>query len=157
MTVGQVRRKTNALITRQMAVKEHVPDNRQAEIREYLELFGYKPDHSILQVHIAGYFGRGVRKPSEIAARERAAAKYGGRTFTIVGRTHDPALLSKLILPKKKQEELSPGYAGYLFKAKERDRKSPDETLPLDFVPVGLAYPRDWKQTLIKLKGIHIP
>ena len=35
-------------------VADQVPLNRQEEILDYLKLFGYKPDRTILQVHIAG-------------------------------------------------------------------------------------------------------
>jgi hypothetical protein len=40
-------------------VAAQVPSNRREEILEYLKLFGYKPDRTILQVHIAGFLING--------------------------------------------------------------------------------------------------
>lgn len=140
-------------------VQKQIPESRREEIRKFLELFGYKPEHTILQVHVAGYFGKGVRPPREIAARERAAVRYGGRTFVVVGRTHDPEILTKLTPPKKKQVS-SPGYMGYLFKRKDKEGKAPDEILPLDFTPTSLNYPREWKDmygTRGYLITMHVP
>ena len=37
-------------------VADQVPSNRREEILEYLKLFGYKPDRTILQAHITGFF-----------------------------------------------------------------------------------------------------
>ncbi len=39
-------------------VAGQVPLNRQEEILDYLKLFGYKPDRTILQVHIACFFNK---------------------------------------------------------------------------------------------------
>ncbi|MGI0091633.1 MAG: hypothetical protein ACREBS_07990 [Nitrososphaerales archaeon] len=137
-----------------------MPSSRILEIRRYLYLFGYKPERSILQVYIAGYFGRRVRNPRETGARERSAARYGGRTFTVLGRTHDPSFLARLIPPKRRQEESSSGYLGYFFKGKAADGKTTDELLALDFVPANLPYPTDWKD-MFGTKGylitMHIP
>ncbi|MCL5068879.1 MAG: hypothetical protein M1368_11095 [Thaumarchaeota archaeon] len=153
------RRRSNQILTADLAIKLQVPEKRREEIRRYLKLFGYKPDRSILQVHVAGYFGRGMRPPREIVARERAAARYGGRTFTVVGRTHDPELLAKLIPPRKK-EVSSPGYMGYLFQRKDKEGRAPDDMLPLDFTPTLLHYPKEWKDlfgTRGYLIAIHVP
>lgn len=139
-------------------IKLGVPETRRVEILKYLKLFGYKPERSILQVHVAGYFGRGITTVREVTARERAAARYGGRTFTVVGRTHDPEFLKRLIPPKRKQA--SPGYMGYLFKGKDKEGKTPDELLPLDFTPAPLFYPREWKDmfgTRGYLITMHVP
>jgi hypothetical protein len=47
-------------------VADQVTYNRRAEILEYLKLFGYKPDKTILQVHIVGFFNkRRVKARSE--------------------------------------------------------------------------------------------
>ena len=149
-----------ALTGPEETVKSQVPPNRQDEIRRYLELYGYKPDRSILQVHISGYFGRGTRRPKEVAGRERAAARYGGRTFTVLGRTHDPDFPKRLITPKKKPEDANPGYVGYLFKEKDEERKLPHELLPLDFTPASLDYPRDWREMFATrgyLVTMHVP
>ena len=39
-------------------VSDQVPSDRRQEILEYLKLFGYKPDRTIIQVHIAGFFNK---------------------------------------------------------------------------------------------------
>ena len=146
-------------MTASQTIKLQVPENRREEIREYLRLFGYKPERSILQIHVAGYFGRGMRPAREIAARERAAVRYGGRTFTVVGRTHDPEFLSRLIPPRKK-DVASSGYLGYLFQRKDKEGKTPDENLPIDFTPMPLHYPKEWKN-LFGTRGylivMHVP
>ena len=46
----QTIRKTESIISNQVFA------NRRNEIHEYLKLFGYKPDKTIIQVHIAGFF-----------------------------------------------------------------------------------------------------
>ena len=160
MTAVRFRKVTSIQMERKALVEEQVPSFRRTEIRKYLELFGYNPDHTILQVHIAGYLGRKAVRPSEVSARERAATRYGGRTFTIVGRTHDPEILSLLIPPRKKREETSSGYLGYLFKGKDKNNRTPDEIIPLDFVPMSFAYPGDWKEffgTRGYLIAMHVP
>lgn len=156
--VGPRKRSRRVVSTVETAIKLQVPETRSEEILKYLKLFGYKPERSILQVHVAGYFGRGVTTAREAAARERAAARYGGRTFTIVGKTHDPEILKLLVPPKKR--EASPGYMGYLFKKKDKEEKTPDELLPLDFTPAPLFYPREWKDmfgTRGYLITMHVP
>jgi hypothetical protein len=154
-------RQRQILQTPDQVIRLEVPENRKQEIERYLKLFGYKPDRTILQVHIAGYFGIGKRRtPKQISQQEKATARYGGRTFVVVGRTHDPDFLKKLILPRKNVAEANPGYAGYLFKKKDKDEKSPHELLPLDFVPTELNYPRDWKDmfgTRGYLITMHVP
>lgn len=162
MTAQQTprRRQRQIVQTAQDAIKLEVPENRTEEILRYLRLFGYKPNSTILQVHIAGYFGRGRRTPKQVSQRERAASRYGGRTFVVVGRTHDPNFLRNLIAPKKRQEDSNPGYVGYLFKKKDQDGKAPHELLPLDFVPSELSYPSDWKDMFATrgyLVTMHVP
>jgi hypothetical protein len=153
-------RQSQVVQTAEDVVRLQVPNNRNEEIGRYLRLFGYKPDRTVLQVHIAGYFGRGSRTPREVSQRERAASRYGGRTFVVVGRTHDPDFLSKLIPPRKKAKEANPGYVGYLFKERDQDHKAPHQLLPPDFVPSELTYPRDWKEifgTRGYLVTMHVP
>lgn len=162
MTAQQTprRRQRQVVQTAQDAIRLEVPENRTEEILRYLRLFGYKPNSTILQVHIAGYFGRGRTTPKQVSQRERAASRYGGRTFVVVGRTHDPNFLRNLIAPKKRQEDSNPGYVGYLFKKKDQDGKAPHELLPLDFVPSELSYPPDWKDMLATrgyLVTMHVP
>lgn len=147
-------------ITAQEVVEQQVSENRREEIKEYLKLFGYKPERTILQVHVAGTFGHRTRVPAQMEKKAAAEARYGGPTFTVVGRTHDPNFVRSLIPPKKSREEPNPGYLGYLFKEKDKDEKPPDELLPLDFVPADLSYPQDWKQ-IFATKGyliaMHVP
>lgn len=145
-------------------IRSQVPATRREEIKKYLELFGYKPDSTILQVHIAGYFNRRRQlKPKESESRQRAAQRYGGRTFTVVGTTHDPAIMNRVVKPRAKGEsanQYSSGYVGYLFKKKDIDELPPHDLIPLDFVPSGFAYPNDWKN-LFGTKGfliaMHVP
>lgn len=114
-----------------------------------------------MQVHVAGSFGQARPRPRELASRERAAARYQGRTFTVLGRTHDPTFIKRLIPPKTRRgEERNRGYLGYLWKERDEDEKAPDELIPLDFVPASLRYPRDWKdifRTPGYLVTMHVP
>ena len=80
----------------QKVVESEVPAGRRREIERYLELFGYRPERTILQVHEAGSFGRGAPSKVELARRTTAAARYKGHTFTVVGRTHDTSLAERL-------------------------------------------------------------
>jgi hypothetical protein len=99
-------------------VSAQVPEDRRREMFEYLKLFGYNPDRTILQVHVAGFFDKG--RPSARAAEKRQATarRYGGTTFVVVGRTHDPSIMDLVIKPRKKREQASPTYVGYLWKNK---------------------------------------
>jgi hypothetical protein len=155
------RRSKESPQTVQDLVSEQVPSNRHEEIRRYLRLYGYNPERSILQVHLAGSFGRSMQRPREIASRERAASRYQGRTFTVLGRTHDPSFIKKLIPPRTQRSDGSnPGYLGYLWKNRTTSGRSPDELLPLDFVPASLRYPRDWKNLFNSpgyLVTMHVP
>jgi hypothetical protein len=141
-------------------VADQVPSNRRAEILEYLKLFGYKPDRTILQVHIVGFFNRRRANARSVEQREAASRRYGGTTFVVVGRTHDPSIMDLVIKPKKKREETSPGYIGYLWKSKDHHKKAPHEVIPLDFTPVHVPYPADWKN-IFATKGfmvaLHVP
>jgi hypothetical protein len=141
-------------------VEREIPENRAEEIRRYLELFGYKPESSILQVYVSGFFGRTRPPEREMKAREEAARRYGGRTFTVVGRTHDPAILDNVIQPRKKPESANPGYVGYLWKDKDKEGKPPHELLPKDFTPAKLNYPKNWKDVFATrgfLITMHVP
>lgn len=141
-------------------VADQVTYNRRAEILEYLKLFGYKPDKTILQVHIVGFFNKRRVKARSVEQREAASRRYGGTTFVVVGRTHDPSVMDLVIKPKKKREETSPGYVGYLWKSKEPQKKAPHEVIPLDFTPIHVPYPADWKN-IFATKGfmvaLHVP
>jgi hypothetical protein len=141
-------------------VADQVTSNRQAEILEYLKLFGYKPDRTILQVHIAGFFKKRRADARAIEQREASARRYGGTTFVIVGRTHDPSIMDLVVKPKSKREATSPGYIGYLWKNKDPQKRPPHEVLPLDFTPTHVPYPEDWKN-MFATKGfmvaVHVP
>jgi hypothetical protein len=141
-------------------VAGQVPLNRQEEILDYLKLFGYKPDRTILQVHIAGFFNKRQANARAQVQRETTARRYGGRTFVVVGRTHDPSVVNSVIKPKKNREETSPGYIGYLWKSKDPQKRAPHEVIPLDFTPIYVPYPADWKN-MFATKGfmlaLHVP
>jgi hypothetical protein len=143
-------------------VSEQVPQDRRDEIYEYLKLFGYKPDRTIIQVHIAGFFNKRRALPPREAEKKQAAEKrYGGTTFVVVGRTHDPAIMELVASPRKKRgQEPSPGYVGYLWKNKDSQTRAPHEVIPLDFTPSHVGYPADWK-AMFATKGfmlaMHVP
>jgi hypothetical protein len=157
---GQTASTTTTIAEAEHIVADQVPSNRQAEILEYLKLFGYKPDRTILQVHIVGFFNRRRTTARAVGQREAAARRYGGTTFVVVGRTHDPSIMDLVIKPKKKREETSPGYVGYLWKNKDPQKRAPHEVIPLDFTPVHIPYPADWKN-MFATKGfmiaLHVP
>jgi hypothetical protein len=153
----QAIRKTESIISNQ------VYDNRRNEIHEYLRLFGYKPDKTIIQVHITGFFHKKGQQPSQKEKERHTAAvkRYGGTSFVIVGRTHDPSIIENVVKPKKKNPlDTSPGYVGYLWKNKDPQKRAPHDVLPLDFTPIHLPYPTDWKN-IFATKGfmvaLHVP
>src|SRR5215211_8194673 len=76
--------------------------NRRNEIHEYLKLFGYKADKTIIQVHVTGFFRRKGQQADQKEKARKAATikKYGGISFVIVGRTHDPLIMENVIKPK---------------------------------------------------------
>src|SRR5918993_3352501 len=137
--------------------------NRRNEIHEYLKLFGYKADKTIIQVHITGFFRKkGQQASQKEKARQASAIKrYGGTSFVIVGRTHDPSIMENVTKPRKKNPlDTSPGYVGYLWKNKDPQKRAPHDVLPLDFTPIHLPYPTDWKN-IFATKGfmlaLHVP
>jgi len=91
---------------------------------------------------------------------QAAAKRYGGTTFVIVGRRHDPMIMEIALKPKKKSDKTSPGYIGNLWKNKEAANGAPHEILPLDFTPLHISYPNDWKN-IFGTKGflltLHVP
>jgi hypothetical protein len=68
--------------------------------------------------------------------------------------------MDSVIKPKKKREETSPGYLGYLWKSKDPHKRAPHELIPLDFTPLHVPYPADWKN-MFATKGfmlaLHVP
>jgi hypothetical protein len=143
-------------------ISSQVYDKRRTEIYEYLKLFGYKPDKTIIQVHITGFFRKKGQANQKERERHTAAVKrYGGTSFVIVGRTHDPSIAESVVKPKKKNPlDTSPGYVGYLWKNKDPQKRDPHEVIPLDFTPIHLPYPSDWKN-MFATKGfmlaLHVP
>src|ERR671911_2660773 len=144
-------------------VSKQVSAKRRDEIYEYLKLFGYKADKTIIQVHITGFFRKkGQQASQKEKARQASAIKrYGGISFVIVGRTHDPSIMENVIKPRKKNPlDTSPGYVGYLWKNKDPQKRAPHEVIPLDFTPINLPYPAEWKN-IFATKGfmlaLHVP
>lgn len=142
-------------------VAREVPQHRRQEILEYLKLFGYKPENTILKVHVAGFFGKkkgGSGSAREAEKRKEAAKRYGGTTFVVVGRTHDPSIIEQAARPRTKDG--SPGYVGYLWMNKDPHKRPPHEIVPLDFTPVHFKYPQDWKDAFATkgmLLAMHVP
>ena len=148
-------------ILKQQMVSMQVPPNRRQEILEYLKLFGYKSEKTILQVHIIGFFNKRRLNQRELKQKAKAVNRYGGTSFIVIGRTYDPSIIEKTIKPKNKDPlESSPGYIGYLWKGKDSLNRAPDELIPLDFTPIHLPYPDDWKK-MFGTKGfliaMHVP
>jgi Short C-terminal domain len=145
-------------------ISSQVSANRRNEIHEYLKLFGYNADKTIIQVHITGFFRKKGQQQSNQKENERhiaAVKRYGGTSFVIVGRTHDPSIIENVVKPKKKNLlDASPGYVGYLWKNKDPQKRAPHELIPLDFTPIHLPYPTDWKN-MFATKGfmlaLHVP
>src|SRR5919199_942846 len=127
---------TSTITEAQRIIADQVSSNRREEILEFLKLFGYKPDRTILQVHISGFFNKRRAGSKATEQRDKAARRYGGRTFVVVGRTHDPSIMDLVAKPKKKGDAASPGYVGYLWKNKHPNKNAPHEVLPLDFTPL---------------------
>ena len=48
----------SADISKHQLISIQIPPKRKQEILEYLKLFGYKPEKTILQVHIIGFFNK---------------------------------------------------------------------------------------------------
>ena len=145
----------------QQLVSIQVPPNRREELLEYLKLFGYKSEKTILQVHIVGFFNKRRLNQRELEQKSKAVKRYGGTSFIVVGRTYDPSIIENVVKPKVKDpSKSSPGYIGYLWKEKDLDNKSPHELIPLDFTPIHLPYPDDWKKmfaTKAFLIAMHVP
>ena len=159
----QQQQKVQAIPKAESIIPNQVSANRRNEIHEYLKLFGYKSDKTIIQVHITGFFRKKGQQPSQKEKERHAAAvkRYGGTSFVIVGRTHDPSIIENVSKPKKKNPlDTSPGYVGYLWKNKDPQKRAPHDVLPLDFTPIHLPYPTDWKN-IFATKGfmlaLHVP
>ncbi len=144
----------------QQIISSELPQDRRSEILEYLQLFGYKPDTTIIQIHVAGFFNKKGVSKRKVEKRLADAKRYGGTTFVVVGRSHDPSILQNLIKPKTGHYEASPGYAGYLWKNKDPYKRAPHELLPLDFTPAQFAYPDEWRKMFATrgfMVAMHVP
>ena len=69
--------------------------------------------------------------------------------------------MENVIKPKKRNPlDTSPGYIGYLWKNKDLQKRAPHEVIPLDFTPINLPYPTEWK-SMFAPKGfmlaLHVP
>jgi hypothetical protein len=152
---------TTSLLDFKDLISKEVPQNRRQEIYEYMSLFGYKPYKTIIQVHITGFFRKKNYSQREIEQHKAAVKRYGGTTFVVIGRTHDPSIIDILIKPKKKSPyDSSPGYLGYLWKNKDPQKRAPHNVMPLDFTPVHLPYPVDWKNRFATkgfMIALHVP
>jgi hypothetical protein len=152
---------TTSLLQFKDQISNEVPQNRRQEIYEYFKIFGYKPDSTIIQVHITGFFRKKTYSQREIEQHKAAVNRYGATTFTIIGRTHDPSIMDILIKPKKKNPyDSSPGYVGYLWRNKDIKKRAPHELVPIDFTPVHLPYPVDWKERFATkgfMIALHVP
>jgi hypothetical protein len=159
--VASARSMTTSLLDFKDLISKEVPQNRRQEIYEYMSLFGYKPDKTIIQVHITGFFRKKNYSQREIEQHKAAVKRYGGTTFVVIGRTHDPSIMDILIKPKRKSPyDSSPGYVGYLWKNKDPKKKAPHDVMPLDFTPVHLPYPVDWKNRFATkgfMIALHVP
>jgi hypothetical protein len=159
--VASARSMTTSLHDFKDLISKEVPQNRRQEIYEYMSLFGYKPDSTIIQVHITGFFRKKNYSQREIEQHKAAVKRYGGTTFVVIGRTHDPSIMDILIKPKRKSPyDSSPGYVGYLWKNKDPKKKAPHDVMPLDFTPVHLPYPVDWKNRFATkgfMIALHVP
>ena len=154
-------RREAAVYQAENLISSQLPKNRRIEIDKYLALFGYKPDRTILQVHLTGFFKKKNSSQKEMDRYRNAVKRYGGTTFVVVGRTHDPSIVDNVIKPRKKDPyERSPGYIGYLWKNKDSMNRAPHEVIPLDFTPIHIPYPADWKN-MFATKGfmlaLHVP
>jgi hypothetical protein len=148
-------------ISKQQIVSIQVPPNRRNEIEQFLKLFGYNSEKTILQVHLIGFFRKKNLNQREVEQKSKSVKRYGGTSFIVVGRTYNPAIIENVIRPKSKDPlESSPGYIGYLWKDKNPQNKPPHELIPRDFTPVHLPYPDDWKK-MFATKGfliaMHVP
>jgi len=154
-------RSSSSFLELENKISNEVPQNRRDEIYEFMKLFGYKPERSIVQVHLTGFFRKKKYTPREIEQHKTATKRYGGTTFVVIGRTHDPSIMEMVVKPKKKNPyDNSPGYIGYLWKNKDPQKRAPHEIIPLDFTPIHLSYPTDWKN-MFATKGfmlaMHVP
>ena len=60
-------------ISKQQLVSVQIPPNRRQEILEYLKLFGYKSEKTILQVHIIGFFNKRRLDQRELEKKNKSS------------------------------------------------------------------------------------
>jgi hypothetical protein len=79
-------------------VSKQVPQNRRQEIYEYSKLFGYKPDNTILQVPITGFFKKKKYSQRELEKYKSAAKRVHILFLTIVNNKIEISILTITIL-----------------------------------------------------------
>jgi hypothetical protein len=95
-------RSSSSFLELENKISKEVPQNRPNEIYEFMKLFGYKPERSIVQVHLTGFFRKKKYTPREISQHKTATKRNGGTTFVVIGRTHDPSIMEMVVKPKRK-------------------------------------------------------
>ena len=101
-TISLASSSSSSFLELENKISKEVPQNRPNEIYEFMKLFGYKPERSIVQVHLTGFFRKKKYTPREIEQHKTATKRYGGTTFVVIGRTHDPSIMEMVVKPKKK-------------------------------------------------------
>jgi hypothetical protein len=72
---------TSSLLDFRNQISNEVPQNRRQEIHEYMSLFGYRPDRTIVQVHITGVFRKKTYSQRQI--EQHRAAVIAANHFAI--------------------------------------------------------------------------
>jgi hypothetical protein len=101
-TISLASSSSSSFLELENKISKEVPQNRPNEIYEFMKLFGYKPERSIVQVHLTGFFRKKKYTPREIEQHKNATKRYGGTTFVVIGRTHDPSIMEMVVKPKRK-------------------------------------------------------
>jgi len=133
-------------------------EERRQEFLQYLTLFGYNPNHTVLQVFRASLFSKPRARPVAVPA---VPQRYGGTTFVVIGRTHDESIVSLVAPPARRSRSQPPpseAYVGYL--SFPTNKQPPHERLPLDFTPTHFNYPdrlREQHPGEAFLISLHVP
>ena len=65
-TISLASSSSSSFLELENKISKEVPQNRRDEIYEFMKLFGYKPERSIVQVHLTGFFRKKKYTPREI-------------------------------------------------------------------------------------------
>ena len=68
-------RSSSSFLELENKILKEVPQNRPNEIYEFMKLFGYKPERSIVQVHLTGFFRKKKYTPREIEQHKTATKR----------------------------------------------------------------------------------